>query len=301
MKVIVTGASGFVGKKLIERLLESGDLVNAIVRDRSRCPKEWEAQVKVTEAALSDYSKILSTGEDYDCLVHLAWEGTAGKLREDTKKQTDNVLYACEAVRLAKRLGCKRFVYAGSIMEYDALKLLEENAGTNPPASFEYSTCKLAGELMTKVVAAEENIEHVTVNISNIYGEGEENLRFFGFLIKSLMENKTVELTACTQAYDFIYINDAVRMIEKVIKQGKNQQSYYIGNKEPQPLKEFVETVKRVIGGTGEVLYGKKPLLGQQLSFKEFDTKKVYEEIGFECETDFESGVRKIKKFLEEK
>ena len=291
MKVIISGATGFVGEKLVKYMLESGDHVVVIVRDKGKLDQSIINKVNVIEAELSDYTQLDIKEDDYDVFFHLAWSGTSGPERGNYLTQIDNIRYSCDAVSLAKRIGCKRFVYAGSIMEYECLSDFMQNSV--PPINNCYSVSKYTADFMTQAIANNIGIEYVGIVISNIYGEGEESKRFINTTIKKMIKGESIELSSCEQLYDFIYISDAVRAIYLVAKAGMNNQRYYIGSIEQIPLKQYVIQMKEVCNSNSELLFGKIKSSSKGLDYSVIDSKKIYE-LGFKSEVSFAEGIKRI-------
>lgn len=292
MRAVITGATGFAGKWLVKELLEQNDEVTVVVRDKNNLPDEWNEKVSVVEASLSQLSGLcadsFSVGSA-DIFFHMAWAGTSGMERADTSLQLDNVRAACDAVRLAGRLKCKRFVNAGSIMEYEAMQYIpSENAV--PGMGNIYSTAKLAADFMAKTVSKQEKIEYINLIISNIYGAGEKSPRFLNTTLRKMLRNEDVALTTGDQLYDFIYVTDAAKAIVFAGKNGRPDSTCYIGNPEQFPLKEFVLRMKKVLQSNSGLLFGAVPFAGASLSYHEFDTRKL-EKMGFAPEVFFEQGV----------
>lgn len=78
MKIVVTGATGFVGQWLVNELLDQNDDVTILVRNKERIPKKWKGCVHMVEAAMEQASgldkKEFPCGEA-DIFIHLAWAG----------------------------------------------------------------------------------------------------------------------------------------------------------------------------------------------------------------------------------
>ena len=75
--------------------------------------------------------------------------------------QLRNVFAACESINLAKRLLCRRFLNAGSLMEYDVMKYLPQD-GAEPTAAYIYGISKMTADFMLKTLAVREGIEYQT-------------------------------------------------------------------------------------------------------------------------------------------
>lgn len=299
MHYIVTGATGFVGKHLVPELLKNNEEVTVLVRDAEKIPSEWSDKVHVIETDLHHLKEVKEEQieDPYDrCFIHMAWEGTAGQLRTDERIQLNNITGVHDAVELAARLKCKRFVYAGSIMEYEAMKALVSD-GFEPGLGMIYSTAKLAGDFMARAWCKKFGLDYVCVIISNIYGPGEKSERFLNTLIRRMMRNESVDLTHGNQLYDFIYITDAVHGIYMAADKGKPYNSYYLGNPQPRRLKEFINKAKEVLQSTSDLKFGAVPYSGVALTWKEFDATKL-QGIGFKPEIPFEQGILKCKKWI---
>lgn len=302
MRAIVTGATGFVGQWLVRELCANNHDVTVIVRDEKKVPAEWRNSIEIVESALEDYGNLEKADfkyESYDIFFHFAWAGTSGQDRSNYHIQIRNVFAACESINLAKRLLCKRFLNAGSLMEYDVMKYLPQD-GAEPAAGYIYGISKMTADFMLKVLAAREGIEYINVIISNIYGAGENSARFLNQLLRKLICNQRIALTIGEQLYDFIYVTDAVKGIVYAAQKGENNSAYYIGNRKPRPLKEYILQAKEILNSTAELAFGEVPYSGVMLTYKEFDTKKLFD-IGFTIEVPFEKGILMTSEWIKER
>ena len=159
MKIIVSGSTGFVGKKIVQELHTQGHEVIALIRDKTKVPLFWNDSIETIVCPISQYSTIqINHKLKGDIFFHFAWEGTAGDMRGSVEIQLGNVQHAIEALQLAKQCGCYRFVYAGSIMEYEAMEYIQKDEA-KPGKGYIYSTAKLTADFMLKTIAfAEKNI-----------------------------------------------------------------------------------------------------------------------------------------------
>ena len=302
MRAIVTGATGFVGQWLVRELCANNHDVTVIVRDEKKVPAEWRNSVEIVESALENYGNLEKSDfkyESYDVFFHFAWAGTSGQDRSNYDMQLRNVFAACESINLAKRLLCRRFLNAGSLMEYDVMKYLPQD-GAEPTAAYIYGISKMTADFMLKTLAVREGIEYINVIISNIYGVGENSARFLNQLLRKLICNQRISLTSGEQLYDFIYVTDAVKGIVYAAQNGENNSVYYIGNRKPQPLIEYILQAKEILNSTAELAFGEVPYSGVMLTYKEFDTKKLFD-IGFTIEVPFEKGILMTSEWIKER
>ena len=300
MKVIVTGASGFVGKAVCDELSRSGHEVTALVRvaGAEKC-RDINAAHKVT-CPMSDYGQLGEIIEErgFDALYHFAWEGTSGDARSNYEVQTGNIAASCRLAEQCGKLGCKRFIYAGSVMEYEAAALMETEK--TPPPSMLYSSAKLAADYMTRSVAAANNVEYIRAVISNIYGVGEKSPRLINTSIRKLLNGEHCSFTSGEQMYDFIYITDAAKMFAALAGKGKPSKTYYIGSREPRKLKDFLVEMRDAAAPGADIGLGEIPSGGISLDYGIFDTDSVYDDTGIGQEVSFREGIIRTAEWIKE-
>ena len=302
-KAIVTGATGFVGSCLVKDLVSRGVDVYAVVRSEESDIKALQ-QLHNVKIVICSLDKILSLpalvlDRDIEVFYHFAWEGTSGRDRDNIDLQLRNVQATCNAVSVASDIGCLKFVNAGSIMEYEAIQYIPKD-GTLPRMGNIYSIAKQTSDFMAKTLAVSLNLNYINTIISNIYGDGEKSERLINTTIKKFLKKEKTSFTHGEQLYDFIYIKDAARAFYLVGERGKPFTSYYIGNPKPHPLKDFIQRMRNVINKDIELSFGEVPFQGALLKYDEFDTNKLFEEFGFIQNINFEQGIEKTVKWIQD-
>lgn len=296
--VIVTGANGFIGKTLVNSLLENGYHVVALdVRfddvlvndERVTCVNVMNKEV----AALAEEIP----HKEYRCFFHLAWAGTSGPARADYTVQLNNVKLACDYIKLCSEISCKRVVYASSINEMETYEYLQSD-NIEPAGGYIYGTGKLAAHLMGETVAKLTGIEFIPVIITNIYGVGEKSARMIYTSVNKLVHKEHCSFTAGYQTYDFIYITDAINSIIAVAEKGKAFNRYYIGSGEPKPLREFLLEMRDIVAPDTELGLGDIPFKGVNISYDQFDLKKVERDTGYKNEVPFAEGIRMTAEYI---
>lgn len=300
MRILINGATGFLGKNLVEKLIEEQEEVILLTRNQKYARELFGEDIEIVEAEGENYPYI--EGFEYkkiDVFVHFAWEGTSGELRADERVQMKNVECSVEAVNLAKRLGSKKFINAGSIMEYEAMEYILKD-GCQSSAACIYSCSKLYADMLCRIKTSCYDMRYCNLLISNIYGEGEKSERFLNVLVRKMLVNETIELTSGKQMYDFIHVKDAVSAIYYVIKDGRDHEQYYIGNKKQRRLKEYIEAAKEILQSDSELKFGVIPNLTSEIDYEKLLTSKIYSDFGFEITIDFESGIKRLAESIRE-
>lgn len=291
-KVIVTGANGFIGKTLVNALLKNNYYVVALdVRfdeSLSSNPK-----VKCINVQGKDVFMLKEEipADNYNCFFHLAWMGTSGPARADYEVQLRNVKLTCDYIKLCAEIGCNRVVYASSINEMETYEYLQSD-NIEPSGGYIYGTGKLAAHLMGETVAKMNGVEFIPVIITNIYGVGEKSARMIYTSIHKLLNKEHCSFTAGYQTYDFIYITDAINSIIAVAEKGRAFNRYYIGSGNPKPLREFLIEMKNIVDPEAQIGLGDIPFKGIDISYTQFDLKKVESDTGYVNQVSFADGIK---------
>ncbi len=299
-KAIVTGANGFIGKTLVKVLLERNyEIVALDIRfDDVLLNNNLVTCVNVLNKAVAELKDEIPKNE-YDCFFHLAWAGTSGPARADYEMQLNNVKIACDYIKLCKVVGCKRVVYASSINEMETYEYLQSD-NIEPSGGYIYGTGKLAAHLMGETVAKMNDVEFIPLIITNIYGIGEKSARMVYTSINKLIHKDHCSFTACYQTYDFIYITDAINSIIEVSEKGKAFNRYYIGSGEPKPLREFLIEMKNIVDPEAEIGLGDMSFKGIDISYSQFDLKKVEKDTGYRNKVSFAEGIKMTADYIRE-
>ena len=298
-KALVTGANGFIGTEVCIELCKQGIEVIAVVRNETRNISRINALpgLRIVYSDMTEYNDLsrIVPDRDIDVMYHFAWEGCSGTARANSNVQIDNIRFSCTAIRACNEIGCRRFVFAASIMEYETEALMQTDR--TPSVNSHYGIAKMSADYMARTIAGELGITYVRAVISNIYGPGENSPRLINTSIRKLLKGEYCQFSAGEQLYDFIYITDAAKMFARLGEDGKNNKTYYIGN-DPRPLKEYILKMQSIVAPDNEIGLGKLPFDGVSLSYSEFNRDAVYNDTGIRPEVSFEEGIRKTMDWI---
>lgn len=300
-KAIITGANGFIGKWLVKELVDNGIYVYAIVKDKTS-KTDGIGSLKNVEIVYCDLKDILKleniiADRTIDVFYHLAWVGSAGSLRSDTEVQLLNAQYTVDSVKVAKKIGCKKFIGAGSIMEEETIAAVRAD-GNKPGQAYIYGAGKLVAQCMSKCVAAEIGIDHIWAIITNAYGVGETAPRFINTTLRKVISDQPLQFTAATQNYDFIYISDLVKAFYYLGIKGKPFSSYVIGSAQAKPLKSFILQIQQTIESDKNVTFGDIPFTGINLPVEVFNCDRLENDTGFKNKVSFDEGIMKTMEWI---
>lgn len=297
--VIITGGSGFVGSNTVKYFLSQGVKVLSIDRaEKSALEADGLTHLQCDVFNTEELRCKLPVGT-YDTFVHFAWAGSAGPERIDYNLQMKNALMTVECMKVAKEIGCSRFVCAGSIMEYEVEAAIHTQ-GSHPGMGYIYGMGKQIAHCMCKSVAADIGIELVWPMITNAYGAGESSPRFVNTTLRKIINDEPLQFTAATQNYDFVYVTDVAKAFYLIAKDGKPFYEYMIGSGNARPLKEFILEMQQALAPEVVPLFGDIPFTGTNMPLETFSIEDTVRDTGFKPEVSFAEGTRMTMEWLKE-
>lgn len=303
MRIVVTGATSFIGRAVVEELLEKRHQVFAAVRPDSAGRGELEAMQRETGGQFTVLPVDLSAcgmldrhpalDGRADLWLHLGWEGSGSANRTNPEIQARNIGYALEALGAAARLGCTRFLFSGSQAEYGIVDgLMREDSPCHPVSEYgkdKLEVCRRAGER-----AAELGITYLHTRIFSVYGPGDHPWSLVSSCVDTFLKGGHMEFGACTQLWNYLYIKDAVRAITGLLLAKSPSGVYNVAGNDTRPLREFIGEIHRLCGGRGTFEYGKRPPNAEGVVSLNPDTGKLYRTANFQPRISFEEGIREM-------
>lgn len=298
--VIVTGATSFIGIHLIEEYLNYNCAVIAVVRPNSknldRLPES--KLLMVIEAGMEDIEKVIEEigSKKIDIFYHLAWEGARVPFRDDAILQNDNYMFAINAMKVAKKLGCNTFIGAGSQAEYgNCIGKIDENYPAKPIT--EYGRAKLKTYERLKIMAQENNMKFIWTRIFSVYGVYDYKGTLVMSALDKMKKNETMQLTQCIQNWDFIYVEDVARAMYLLANTSCMEGIYNIASGENRQLKDFVMEMKEICKSNSLLQFGVIPYNSEGVVRFEPIVDKLKQNLGWTCEMKFKDGIEKILEF----
>ena len=297
--VIVTGADGFVGSATVERLLHSG--VQVLALDLGETSRRLATHERLVYRAcdISDPEALRAVigNHSYDTFFHFAWAGSAGPERMEVVLQTQNALTAVSCLKVAHAAGCRRFLCAGSIMEYEVEAALHAQ-GSRPGMAYIYGMGKHLAHGLCKTTAAQLGVDLLWPMITNAYGVGEYSPRFINTTLRKMITGEPLQFTAATQNYDFVYVTDVAKAFCLIAEKGKPFCEYMIGSGHARPLKEFILEMQQACAPEAVPIFGDIPFTGTNMPLSVFDITDLQRDCGYEPEVSFREGTRRTMAWL---
>lgn len=294
MKIVVTGATSFIGAVTVRQLLEAGHQVYGVVRPGSRNLEYLlgmvpEERLELIQLDLREIGSITRQVPGADAWVQIGWDGAGSDNRKKRDVQQQNVVYALAAVRAAGILGCKRFLFTGSQAEYGVHHdWVNEETPCSPVSQYGIAKCDFArqAEGLCRVLA----MEYVHLRIFSVYGPGDHPWSLVQSCLKTWLEGGEMTLGACTQQWNFLYIEDAVSALVHLLTEGAPG-VYNVAGHDTRMLREYIEEMYRLCGSRGSFVYGERPENAEGPADLMPDIGKLLAATSWRPETTFAEGI----------
>ena len=306
MKIVATGATSFVGSGAVKALLERGHKVYAVLRkgsskaDRLLINGAMPENLVILEEDLGSLERLAEQiPEPCDVFLHMGWKGAGSDSRSAAAIQEENAKDSLNAVQAAKALGCRRFVFTGSQAEYgvhDAL--MNEETGCRPTSP--YGEAKLKVRIEAEALCRKLSMDYGHARIFSTYGIGDHPWSLLSTCVNTFLSGGVMEMGACTQDWNFMYIDDAGRAVAMLCEYQKSLMEqgcvYNLGGPmdETGPLKHFVETVYEMCGRKGSCVYGVRKPNAEGVVNLIPDLTKMKRVIGWEPSVRFRDGMARV-------
>ena len=292
MNYVVTGATSMIGVALIKCLIKENHKVLAIVRNNSkkigRLPKS--DLISIYESDLSAIETVQSN-DKYDVFYHLGWVGTSKKDRDDSLIQSKNIIYTLSAVKLARKLGCSRFIGAGSQAESGIIKkeITEDTVGQPETA---YGIAKSCSNFLSHKLCKEYNITHIWARIFSVYGLLDNEFTLINYCINKFKNNEDATFSSASQYWNFIFEDDAARMLYAMSKEDVPEGVYCVAHPESKILKEFIFKIQEETRSSSRMFFQQEN--NENLVTLLVNAKKTYKVINYTPEISFQEGILKL-------
>lgn len=291
--IFVTGAGGFIGRRLTSYFLHQGKKVTILLLPDEANLYHSDDNLKVIIGDLQYPENILeqAKGTNIDVLYHLAWLGVSTENKNNYFVQRKNIDFAFSAIKLALDLHCNRIISTGSISEY-AYADCPVNGYQSPSPSDIYAATKIAVHTYLELLAKQNEIDFNWVLIPSIYGPGRLDNNIITYSITSLLSGETPEYTKLEQRWDFIFIDDLIKALFLIGENGKKFKTYVVGSGNARYLYDYVKIIRGVINPQADLKIGFLPYKTNRIDNAVCDITEVQKDTGFFPETSFEKGIQ---------
>jgi len=257
-RVLVTGASGFIGSNLTRNLIKTKDQVNVLVRKKSNL---WRINDVLSECSihtvdLSDFEEtrnIISKVKP-EIVYHCATFGVYPNQKDVSKNIQTNVIGTLNLLMsLHENSELERLVNLGSVFEYGyKSNSIKETDSTQPLDS--YSVTKVSQTKLVEYYSHQKKLPAVTLRIFTPYGIFEEPGRLISDVMVAAVKKKPLKIFSRKAKRDFVYLNDVTNALIKASKKpGIEGEIFNIGSGNATSVDELVNLFCKVTDTNLEV------------------------------------------------
>jgi nucleoside-diphosphate-sugar epimerase len=287
-KVLITGASGFIGRQCIPTLLKMGYDVHALSLEpleEYRKDVTWHCHDFLDDA---NTKNVIDTVRPSHCL-HLAW------YTEPKKYWTslENIRWTASSISLITHFhkqGGERFVGAGTCAEYDWRygHCTEELTPVKPTSL--YGTCKNALQEILSSFASTNLMSMGWGRIFFLYGPYEHHSRLVPSVINSLLRGEQALCSAGTQIRDFMHVSDVANAFVMLLESDKVG-PVNIASGSPVSIKDVVFKIAEQFNAFDKIRLGALPPINEP-AILTADVNKLQKEVGYKPVFNLDSGIK---------
>lgn len=274
MNIILVGASGYLGNKLLIDMKNKGYNILCLIRKTTDINKINQYTNLYLYVEDKDFIKKLNDFKS-DILIYSACAYERNNIKYQDILEA-NFLLPIKLLIELKNL--KTYIYIGtSLGKY-----------TNT-----YALSKSQMAEWGKYYSITNNINFFNILLENFYGKNEPNDRFLHCIIKKLKNNEDIDLTDGKQKRDFVYIEDVINALNLIME--SNLKGYIdipIGSGKAISIRELVEYIKELLNSKSNLNFGAVPSRNNEYSG--ISDLSILNKIGFQPKYDFKSGIKKL-------
>jgi len=296
MNFLVTGAAGFIGSALANRLVREGHQVRGLDDLSAGDPDRLSPEVMFTRGDVTDRPTLWTLLQEMDCVYHLAAKVSVSESvlypREYNHVNVGGTVSVMEAMR---DVGVQRVVLAssGAVYGHQTVQPLTENLFPSPRSP--YAVSKLAAEHYVHTIGRLWGIETVALRIFNAYGPGQPlpaaHPPVIPHFLRQAARNGTLVIHGKgEQTRDFVYIDDVVEaMVAASTAPSVDQSVINIGSGKGTNIKMLAQYALEAVGASTEWIYSEEQDPGP--SQMAADIQRARDKLGYQPRLDIREGL----------
>ena len=291
-KVLITGATGFLGRHLVEMAAETGAIVITTSRSEATTGSAGHVAMDLCDRAgvLAMLREVAPSGILHTAVAGASEEVGFAQLMRTNLVGTENLLAAALALPQPPTV-----VLAGTGYEY-APQSRDLTEGDPVCPTTPYGISKAAAAFCAGIYATQMPI--TLLRIFNVYGPGEREPRLLPYIAACAKAGRVVELSDCEQVRDFVFVKDVAALFWRALECSPRDRRLRILNVcsgSPVPLKQFVTVVLEALRERGlspQAKFGVRPYRAGEPMYYAGDTGRLQETLGMLPSTNLQAGIR---------
>jgi UDP-glucose 4-epimerase len=311
-RVLILGASGFIGRWVARELSKNGADLHLVVRDESVIRKmfaAYEIHGEVLEMDLQTRGSSLDLFRKVrpSITFNLAGYGVDPSERDEKinfQINSDLPKSICSAVaeKTDAQWAGQDLIHVGSALEYGTADGdLSEKSIPNPTTL--YGQSKLSGTRQLAQCCEEQGIKGVTARLFTVFGPGEHDGRLLPALLESANTQNTVALTSGVQERDFTYVKDVAEGLLRLglTTDAKPGDVVNLATGQLTSVRSFAEKAAEILGiPRGQLDFGTKPTRAEEMKHSPVSIERLRQLTGWTPGTTVEEGIDQTLRFLQQ-
>jgi len=295
MRVLITGAGGFIGSHVVREVLQDGHTVVAVLRPGESPERLSDCLESVSLFSCDFYDEAavrrLIAETHPEKALHLAWYVETGKYWQ-ARENLDCVRMSLSLAQALAEAGCSRFVGAGTCAEYDwDYGFLSENVTPLKPRSF-YGLCKNATREILQVFCQQAGMGFAWTRFFHLYGPKEDKKRLVPYVVLTLLKGGVAKCSPGEQIRDFLHVEDVASAMWAVAKSDLSG-PVNIGSGKPIKVRAIVEAIAQHLQLEENVALGALPADPQEPPVLLADVRRLANVVAWKPSLTLEEGVAK--------
>ncbi|MBI5657237.1 MAG: NAD-dependent epimerase/dehydratase family protein [Geobacter sp.] len=303
MRVLVTGATGFVGACLARRLVETGYDLHIMTRHDSNRWRIADLAGRLTEHGcdLRDAAMVEScvAAIEPEVVCHLATYGGFATQQGGREIVEANLLGTMNLVRSCEKSGVRLIINTGSSSEYGPKNHpLQEDDLPEPVG--DYGVTKLAATLFCQSEAATRGVPVVTLRLFSPYGPWDDPRRLIPYAAAALLAGEPPHLASPDSVRDYVYIDDVLDCYMMLVE-GRAQPAagiYNVGSGRQSSIGEVVAELERLAGTGIGSLWGERAAARPEPTHWVADIARARDQLGWEPQVPLHEGLARTVAWL---
>ena len=300
-RVVVTGATGFLGGYVLDELLSAGATVIAVA-DRSRVARRPEHPARSIETLWFDRpdqlaESVQSANPDY--VVHLHAVVTTDRSAAAVRSTLEtNLLPSLDLMTACAEMQVKRLILLGSGEEFGPVTgPFDENTAPDPASP--YGASKAAITAYARMFHRAFHLPVVVLRPSVVYGPFQGPRMLIPQVLQSLFEGKEVSVTEGRQTRDFIHAKDVAKgVVRALVGEGVEGRSFNLASGEVVTVRDCLERIERITGRQGLIRYGALPYKKGEIFSYEPIAERTFAALNWRPALSLEEGLTETWEFV---
>ncbi len=292
-KILIIGGNGFLGHNLALALVNLNYDLTLLCKKRKTTVKIKNAKYLFCDISKEKELKSkLKTS--YDCIINFS-----GNINHKNKKETYDIHFFAlrKLFRILKKSEVKLFIQAGSSLEYGKNSSPQKEKIKCKPLS-DYARAKYS---TSKILMKQNNFKYIILRLYQVFGPFQKEDRLIPITITSCLKDKKFKCTDGKQKRDFLYVNDFVNLIVKILRRKKHISGIFnVGSGRPVRVRFIIEKIHKIIK-SGEPIFGGLKMRKEEILSLYPNTNKVKKTFNWKPKVDILDGINKTVKFYKKK